>query len=148
MTKNVLLTISGLHYEDNIMAQEMEEADAIEVIAPAVYYLKNGKHYVLYDEVVEGIPGTIKNRIKIDEGKMLELTKTGITNSRMLFEKDKINVTPYETPYGELLMGTYTRSLDVDVSEELIEVSVSYALDINGEKAADCDIHIRIVANE
>ena len=122
--------------------------EAIEVIAPAMYYFKNGKHYVLYDELVEGIPGTIKNTIKIEEGKMLEIIKSGITNSRMLFEKDKINVTPYQTPYGEIMVGTYTKSMDVEVEEEDINVNVRYALDVNSEKIADCDIHINIKANQ
>ena len=111
MTKNVLVTISGLHYDDSVMMVQEEnsnEANSIEVTTPATYYLKNGKHYIVYDEIVEGIPGTIKNRIKIDEGKLLDITKSGITNSHMVFETDKINVTPYQTPYGDLLLGTYT----------------------------------------
>lgn len=130
------------------MMQENDEMDAIEVITPAMYYFKNGKHYVLYEEVVEGIPGTIKNTIKIEEGKMLEIIKSGITNSRMLFEKDKINVTPYQTPYGEIMVGTYTKSMNVEIEEENIDVNVRYALDINSEKVADCDIHINIRANQ
>ncbi|MCF2554295.1 DUF1934 domain-containing protein [Faecalicatena contorta] len=145
MTKDVLVTISGLHYDDNIM-ESAEENEAIEVITPATYYFKNGKHYVLYDEVVEGIPGTIKNRIKIQEGKMLEITKSGITNSQMVFEKDKINVTQYATPYGEITVGTYTRDLRVDVSEGNIDVYVSYSLDVEREKLAECDIRMNIRA--
>ena len=145
MTKDVLVTISGLHYDDNIM-ESAEENEAIEVITPATYYFKNGKHYVLYDEVVEGIPGTIKNRIKIQEGKVLEITKSGITNSQMVFEKDKINVTQYATPYGEITVGTYTRDLRVDVSEDNIDVYVSYSLDVEREKLAECDIRMNIRA--
>ena len=145
MTKDVLVTISGLHYDDNIM-ESAEENEAIEVITPATYYFKNGKHYVLYDEVVEGIPGTIKNRIKIQEGQMLEITKSGITNSQMVFEKDKINVTQYATPYGEITVGTYTRDLRVDVSEGNIDVYVSYSLDVEREKLAECDIRMNIRA--
>ena len=118
------------------------------VTTPATYYLKNGKHYIVYDEVVEGIPGTIKNRIKIDEGKLLDITKSGITNSHMVFETDKINVTPYQTPYGDLLLGTYTKGMDIQIEEERIELQVRYSLDINGDKAADCDIRILIEANE
>ena len=54
MTKEVLLTISGLHYETTGLVDEDEnENEPIEVITPATYYLKNGKHYVVYDEVVE-----------------------------------------------------------------------------------------------
>lgn len=147
MTKNVLVTISGLHYDDKITMQE-DMAEPIEVITPALYYLKNGKHYILYDELAEGIPGTIKNRIKIQEGKMLEVVKTGITNARMLFEKDKIHVTPYGTPYGEVMLGTYTRQLDTRIGEDQIEVYVRYSLDAGGDQIAECDIRIKVEANE
>ena len=62
MTKDVLISISGLHFE---VGGESGEGEPVEIITPASYYLKNGKHYVLYDEVVEGVPGTVKNTIKI-----------------------------------------------------------------------------------
>lgn len=146
MTKNVLITISGLHYDEDVMLQE-EETEPIEVISPAVYYFKNGKHYIIYEELVEGIPGTIKNKIKIKEGEMLEVVKSGITNTRMLFEKGKINVIQYETPYGEIMVGTYTRDLDVNVEENRIDVYVRYSLDVSGDKIAECDIRIKIEAN-
>ena len=49
MTKEVLLTISGLHYDS---LPDEDENEPIEVITPATYYLKNVKHYVIYDEMV------------------------------------------------------------------------------------------------
>ncbi len=147
MTKDVLLSISGLHYEA-LPSEENPDGDdePIEVLSPATYYCKNGKHYVFYDELVEGIPGTIQNKIRISDD-LLEITKSGLTNTRMVFEKDKINMTEYETPYGGLLVGIYTRDMQVDVQEREIGVSVSYALDVNGEKVADCDIRMNIRAN-
>lgn len=56
MTQDVLLTISGLHDMAFADPEENEENEPIEVITPASYYWKNGKHYILYDEVMEGIP--------------------------------------------------------------------------------------------
>ena len=35
------------------MMEDTEESEPIEVITPASYYLKNGKHYVIHEEVVE-----------------------------------------------------------------------------------------------
>lgn len=146
MTKDVLLSISGLHYDvTGIMDDENEEENVpIEVITPAVYYYKAGKHYVVYDEMVEGLPGTIKNKIRITDSRMVEILKTGLANAHMVFEKDKINMTQYETPYGELLVGIHTRDMKVEESEDLIDVRVVYALDVNGEKLADCNIVLQI----
>lgn len=147
MTKEVLLTISGLHL-DTLSDEPDDENVPIEVITPATYYLKNGKHYVLYDELVEGLPGCIKNTIKITGDSKLEMKKSGITNTNMVFEKEKINVTQYDTPYGEMMVGVYTKDMKVDVTEDDIDVSIAYALDVNSEKVADCNIVMNIKANE
>ena len=146
MTKEVLLTISGLHL-DTVSDTADEENEPIEVMTPATYYLKNGKHYVLYDEMVEGMLGSIKNTIKITGDSKLEMKKSGITNTNMVFEKEKINVTQYDTPYGEMMVGVYTKDMKVDVTEDNIDVSIAYALDVNSEKVADCNIVMNIRAN-
>ena len=147
MTKEVLLTISGLHYDTYPGEDAQNEDEAIEVITPATYYQKNGKHYVVYDEVVEGMPGTIRNMIRISEDGCLEISKSGLSNTRMVFEKDRIHMTPYETPYGELMVGVYTTMMQVDVEEQNINVNVRYALNINSEKVANCNIRMNIRAN-
>ena len=147
MTKEVLLTISGLHYDTYPGEDAQNEDEPIEVITPATYYQKNGKHYVVYDEVVEGMPGTIRNMIRISEDGLLEISKSGLSNTRMVFEKDRIHMTPYETPYGELMVGVYTTMMKVDVEEQNINVNVRYTLDINSEKVANCNIRMNICAN-
>ena len=144
MTKEVLLTISGLHYDS---LPDEDENEPLEVITPATYYLKNGKHYVIYDEMVEGMPGTIQNKIRIAGNNLLEIKKSGLANTKMVFERDKINMTQYETPYGELLIGIFTKNMQVDVTEKNIDVCVNYELDINSEKVANCDIKMNIRAN-
>ena len=144
MTKDVLLSISGLHYE-TVDAVGADESEPIRVITPATYYYKNNKHYVIYDEVVEGMPGMIKNKVRIANDK-LEIMKSGLSNTHMIFEKDKINITQYETSYGDLLVGTHTKDMQVDVTEEKIHVHVNYALDVNSETVADCNIEMNIKA--
>lgn len=146
MTKEVLLSISGLHNDVNDIQEVDGQEEPIEVITPATYYFKNGKHYIIYEEVVEGVPGVIKNKIRITENDKIEIMKNGVTNTHMIFEKDKINLTEYRTPYGEMLIGTQTNRMDVSVEESRIGVEVAYTLDINQEKVADCNIVINIKA--
>ena len=103
MTKDVLLSISGLHQDvTGIEAQGDEPgSEPIEVIVPASYY-----------------------------------------------EKDKINMTQYETPYGEMMIGVFTKDFQFEEQDEKITVHVNYALDINGDPVADCNIDIKITALE
>ena len=46
MTKDVLVSISGAHTLDG-------DSDDISVITAGSYYYKNGKHFIIYDEVVD-----------------------------------------------------------------------------------------------
>lgn len=145
MTKDVLVSISGLHM-DALSGMLNGDDEAIEVVTPGNYYCKNGKHYVIYDEVMEGMHGIIKNRIKITGTDSVEIMKTGLSNTHMVFERNKKNITYYQTPYGQMLIGVKTRNMEINVTEENIDVSVDYELDINYEPLADCKIKMEIYA--
>lgn len=147
MTKDVLVSISGLHLDvvENISE---EESEAIEVVTPANYYCKNGKHYILYDEVTEGISGVTKNKIKISGEDSLEIMKSGISNAHMIFEKNKKNLTYYQTPYGQMLVGVNTKNMEIRVTEKNIDVCVDYELDVNHEPLADCKIKMNITSKD
>lgn len=140
MKKEVLLSISGLHM--------LEEEDGdVEVVTAADYYERSGKHYVLYEEVLEGMEGHISNTIKIGEDS-LEVLKRGLTNTRMIFEKGKKTLSRYHTPFGMLELGIFTKSVKAEESEEKIEVVVDYLLEVNAEQLAECHIKMHIRPRE
>ena len=130
MTKDVLVSISGLHMDMDAQIPGPDEDDVIEVVTPATYYSKNGKHYIIYDEIVEGVSDTIKNKIKISGTDSLEIMKSGLSNTHMIFEKNKKNLTYYKTPYGQMLVGLNTRNMEIEVLDETIKVRVDYELDV------------------
>ena len=143
MTQDVLITITGLHFmenEDNSNA----ENEPIEIISPGKYYEKNGKVYVLYEEIMEGFTGSVKNKVKITGDSVVEIIKTGITSAHMIFENGKSNVTYYSTPFGQLHVELHTRNLDVKKAEDQIDIDIDYRMDVNGEPAADCRIVMAI----
>lgn len=141
MTKDVLLSISGLQFA----AEEDGTGEPVEVITPGDYYKKNDKHYVMYDEVMEGFDGTTRNIIKIAEN-CLDITKKGVANVHMIFEKNKKNVTYYYTPFGSLLIGIDAKQVEVAETEENIDVTVNYDLEVNYEFLANCNITMNIKA--
>ena len=143
MKKEVLISIAGIHY--GVSGEtETEESDPIEVITPASYYLKNGKHYIVYDEVVEGVPGTVKNKVKITGDTLFEIHRSGLTNTHMIFEKDKIYMTNYETPFGKMLVGVHTRDMRMEITEDDIRVEIFYSLDVNHEPLSECEIRVHV----
>ena len=59
MTKEVLVTISGLQFSPET------ENESVELITSGSYYKKNGKHYIIYDEVNEGFSETCWFRVAV-----------------------------------------------------------------------------------
>lgn len=141
MTKEVLVKISGLQFAGE------EDSDAIEIITSGNYYKKNGKHYILYDEVSEGSTEVTKNVIKIWDSTM-EVTKKGPASVHMMFEKDKKNVSYYYTPFGSLLVGIDAKNVSVRESEQEIAAQVKYGLEVNYEYVADCNIMVSVTSKE
>ena len=146
MTKDVLVSISGLHAD--VMQESEEENEAIEVVNPANYYFRNGKHYIVYDEPVEGMSGTIKNKLKITDDNTVEIMKSGISNAHMIFEKNKKNLSYYNTPYGNLLVGINATDVKVSETEDNIDIKVDYKLEVNYEHLAECTITMSVMSKD
>lgn len=141
MTKDVLINISGLQVDVN----EMENNDEpIETISTGNYFFKNGKHYLLFEEVSEGVPGVTKTQIKIKGEDSLEVLKRGVSNAHMIFDTKRKNRSYYEIPYGQLNLGIFTRNIKIDEKEDNINIKVEYALDVNYEPLAECTIRINV----
>ncbi len=139
MTKEVLISISGLQFELN-------SEEPVEVISVGEYYERNGKHYIVYDELLmegDNSHEMTKNRIKISDDQV-DIVKKGANNVHMIFEKNKKNLTFYNTPFGDLLIGLYTTAIKVSQEEEEIRVELEYALDINSNHISDCSITIKV----
>lgn len=141
MTKQVLLTIAGLQMIEG------EQAEPIEIVTAGDYYFRNGKHYVRYEEAVEGSTQSIQNTVKIGDG-TLEVIKKGLTHSHMIFEKNKSNLSCYETPFGSMRMETSTSNVDIRETEKDIDVQVNYTLGINDGFVADCEIKMNIKSKD
>ena len=85
MTKDILVSISGLQ-----VSPEME-SDTVEVISPGEYYYRNDKHFVVYEEAIDGKTETVKNMVKLSKD-CVEVTKKGPARIHMIFEKNKKNI--------------------------------------------------------
>lgn len=141
MTKEVLIKITGLHFEGGKEANVDNEV--IEVLTKGEFFQRNGKNYLLYDEITEGADEVAHCRVKYCEDSF-ELLKKGSSNVHMLFQRGKKNQTYYETPYGTMVIGLDTKDICVKEEEENIQIQVSYGMDVNYAFQADCDISIEI----
>lgn len=142
MTKDVLVSISGMQMAIN--DGESNDDEPIEVLSPGTYYYKNGKHYVFFEEVAEGLQGVTKTQIKWKDSELLEVSKKGLSNVHMIFERNKKNRCYYDSPFGRLNLGIFMTDMLVDEKENYIHIQAEYSLDVNCEPLADCSIQIHI----
>lgn len=139
MTKDVLLSIKGLYAEDN------ETSDSIESLSPAEFYVKEGVYYIFYEEIIDGMAGITKSRIKYHD-KCFELTRKGEVSVHLLFEEGKKTLNTYQMPYGTLVVGLDTKSIEKTESEDEIKIHIAYTMEINYQQVSDTDIDIVVKA--
>lgn len=142
MTKDVLVSVRGIH-----TAEADGENGNVEVITAGTYYYKNNKHYVIYDELVEGYDKSIRSTIRIWDG-TVDVIKNGPAKAHMVFEEHKTNVSCYATPFGQMMVGVSTNTIEIEEKQDRIAVAVDYTLDINYEKMSSCRISIDIQSKE
>lgn len=138
MTQKVLLTLRGLQTDQGGVG-----TDRIETVSQGDYYKKNGKHYVIFEESVEGIDDKSKSKLKFDAD-TVEVSRSGPMSTQMIFRENKKNLTGYNTPFGQILMGIDTKKIQIKEQEHCIIVDVDYTLDVNDEFMSDCHMEIEI----
>ena len=137
MTKNVWISVAGLHIGDD------PEGEKVEILTPGSYYKKKNHHYVLFDEMSPDCDEVTKNVVKFNDDS-ITISKRGFTNTEMVFEKNKRSMTNYVTPYGSLVVGIDADRVDVKEEEDSISININYALDVNYEHLANCEIKMDI----
>ena len=120
MTKEVLIHLKGMQTTDDPHGSD----EPLELITVGEYYYRNNTHYLLYEEQMEGLDEPIHNLVKIRPGHM--------------------EVACYQTPYGPIQMDITTTGVNLGEEEELLEIKTEYVLGMNGQKVADCQMHIRV----
>lgn len=140
MERNVTLMISGLHMESG---KEGSAGDSeIQTMVPAEYFCRGDARYVLYEERQEGSGESTQNRMKF-KNHVLELTRKGFIDTHMIFEEGRRHEACYAMPYGQMVMGIYTKKLAFEETADSIRITVEYILEMNGQYQADS--HIAIV---
>ena len=137
MTKEVLIIISGMQFS---MGDEL-----IELKTLGNYYLKNDKHYVIYEEMPQDNVPVTKNLVKFYDG-YFEMTKKGGNNSYLLFERGKKTSTVYQTIAGPIQIDAVTHDMTMEETEDELNVYIKYTLDINYKFVSDCEVTFKVRA--
>ncbi len=106
------------------------EPDGTELMTEGIMELTEEGMRLAYDETeLTGMEGTTTTFI-IRGGRVI-LSRTGTTNSQMVFEEGMQHTSLYETPFGELTVDIQTSSLRHNLSARggLMEIKYSIAVE-------------------
>ena len=137
MDKKVRITVTGRQWDEDGIETVTEQS------ADAEYYEQNDSVYILYEEISNADYEKTKNTLKIKDG-VLELTKKGSVNSRMVFQEGVEHMTEYSTLFGRLQLGIRTQAIHMLKSDKMQEITVDYDLSANGHNLSRCKIIIKI----
>lgn len=136
MDKKAIISIVS-----NAMLDEME--DAIEVVSPGKFIkLENGYRAVYEETEISGMKGTTTTLTINDKEVVLE--REGTTNTKMRFNQKEPSVAMYQTPYGLLELGIYTKGLSVDMNEDGGKLEIDYSMTIAGDVSVDTNLSLKI----
>lgn len=140
VTKHVLITISGEHRIDG------QAKEPVTTKTKGEYYFRNGRHFVRFTQspAAESGADPVKNLFKFTPD-CLEVIKSGGIESRMIFEKDRMNVVQYRTPSGILEMGMKATEIRLTEEPARIEICVDYELHAGGSKIQDSRVTIGVI---
>lgn len=146
MKEKVYIRIKGLQ----LMAQSEqqlydEDEEAIEIINVGSYSIVNGKEYIKYEEVYEGEKQKCTSLIRISDG-AVEITKRGAVTAHLSFVPGQKTMTFYETPYGNIYLGVFSRDVDIERGQDSLKINIDYALELNYEQVSDCRVSIEITS--
>ena len=134
MTRDVMVSVSGIHTVDG-------ESGDVAVVTSGIYYKKNGKHYIIYDEFQEGLERPIRCTIKLYDRKA-EIIRGGDVRAHMEFEVGKTTVNCYSTPCGEIILTISTFDMEVREEEDSVRAEILYSLEMNSVKTSDSRVVI------
>ena len=104
---------------------------------------KNGKHYIIYDEILEGEEGSIRNTIKANADSV-DMIKGGDARAHMIFQENRPNVSCYVTPYGQMIVGVTTDRIKINEGPDHLKIQIDYTLELNYEQTSQSHIEIDV----
>ena len=97
---------------------------------------------VVYHETDEELKGC-KTELRYANG-VITMTRSGKYNTELIIEKDRRHSCFYATPYGELMMGVYTKNMFTDMNENGGTLRFSYTIDFNNDLASENDLTVSV----
>ncbi len=136
MERDVVVSVTGFHSIDG-------DSNQISLVAPGSYFEKNGKHFLIYDELVEGENDPVRCTVLVSgDGRRAEIIRG--SSGRLEFEAGKTTMCCYSTPYGPLYLTINTSGVSFTLTEEKYRLEIDYTVEMN--EGAASEVHASVEA--
>ena len=133
-----VITING--YQQTVGDNSNEN---IELITRGEFEYENSLFYIDYDESeATGLDGCHTN-IEIGAD-YLSLSRTGNITTDMLYIQGRKTYSMYNTPFGQMMVGIYTKRLDIDIDEKGGDINIEYSIDLNDKPCGNNTLKINV----
>lgn len=136
--KEIILFVKGEQSYDGV------EPEVTELITEGTMTIGDGGEIVLEYEETEltGMEGT--NTRFIVHPDAVELTRTGMVESHILFERGKRNSSLYETPWGTMMVDVATTQLAHRLGEKGGVMEIGFTIAVNHQVTGENRFKIRV----
>lgn len=107
------------------------EKDTIEVITAGDMRTENGRITITYPEYSDENPAKRTDTAVTYESGVLSIDRQGETASHLLLEQGVRHECLYTTPMGQMFIGIFTDSVNIELDENGGEIRAAYQLDFN-----------------
>lgn len=123
---NCVVSIKGMQtYSDGLT-----DATDVKMMSEGEFICEDGKYFVVYDETeATGMEGT-RTTLEICDD-YVSLSREGKVATTLLFIKGRQTTSYYDTPFGTIVMGISTDSIENGVGDDGGNVSVTYGISLN-----------------
>lgn len=138
MKQSVLLNIKGTQIVDN------DEPQNTEIMTPGTLYNKGDYIYVIYSESkLTGMEGT-DTTLKLGQDQMTILRR-GSVEATQVFIKGYTDQFLYRTTFANFEMRITTKELDIERSNNKINISATFTLEIDNIINSENSLKISII---
>ncbi|MCF0122746.1 MAG: DUF1934 domain-containing protein [Ruminiclostridium sp.] len=137
MEKPVIISIKGTQ------TTEPGQEDVMELVTQGTLRGESGDFTVSYlESELTGLDGTTTTfHIEPDQ---ITLTREGTLNSVMVFQVGKRHYSPYQTPFGGIILGVNTQKAFSDMSETGGNISIRYIMEVENERVSENAFDIQV----
>ncbi len=141
MKENYLISVTGTQIVEG-------ESDTIRLTTVGEFLSDGDSFTIRYKEYDNDNPEIcFLNTVKV-EGTTVTVIRGGAAHSRLMLEKGRRHQCHYNTMFGDLMVGVYTDSVEVNLCKSGGTLRAGYTLDFNAGLVSKNEIFIKVTEKE